>query len=199
MLYLPRGFVHQAFADEQVTLHITIGVVPFRWLDLALATMKCSAERTRSLREALPPGFIGNPEMPRLARERLEGILGPLADDGDIRNGLSELGKQFVTKLAPVIDNRFEILAAVEGLGENSVLGKREGSVAAIEVAGGNVNLYFRGGTMSGPASMERALQFIVAKETFRIEEIPGLAAPSKVIVAARLVKEGYLTILSSE
>ena len=47
---------------------------------------------------------------------------------------------------------------------------------------------------------MERALQFIVAKETFSgSRKFPDSAAPSKVIVAARLVKEGYLTILSSE
>ena len=196
MLYLPRGFVHQAFAEEQVTLHITIGVDPFRWLDLALTTMKFSAERNRSLREALPPGFMGNPEMPRLAKERLEGIIGPLADDDDIGKGLSELGRQFIAKLTPVIDNRFEILAGAEGLGQSSVMGKREGSVAVLEVAGGNVNLYFRGGTMSGPASIHRALKFIVAKEIFRIEEIPGLDAPSKVVVATRLVAEGYLTVL---
>jgi hypothetical protein len=199
MLYLPRGFVHQAFAEEQVTLHITIGVDPFRWLDLALSTMRFSAERTRSLREALPAGFIGNPEMPGLARERLEGIIGPIAEDGDIRKGLSELGRQFIAKLTPVIDNRFEILAAIQGLDQNSVMGKREGSVAVLEVVGGSVNLYFRGGTMSGPASIQRALKFIVAKEMFRIEEIPGLDASSKIVVAARLVTEGYLTVLSSE
>ena len=47
-MYIPRGFIHEAFASEASSLHITVAVSVFRWADLMRAALQMpSAPMTR--------------------------------------------------------------------------------------------------------------------------------------------------------
>ena len=64
LLYIPRGFVHEAFTSEQASLHLTVGVNVYRWADL--------------LGEALAAAHAGRPAVPRSdCRVRSWGPSGP--------------------------------------------------------------------------------------------------------------------------
>ena len=50
LMYLPRGFIHEAYAAEETSLHITVAVSVFRWADLmrlALARLVANDVRFR--------------------------------------------------------------------------------------------------------------------------------------------------------
>jgi ribosomal protein L16 Arg81 hydroxylase len=197
LLYLPRGFIHQAYTENEVTLHVTVRVEPLRWLDLAIAALKLTAEQTPALREALPPGFLHDTNLSKTARNHLRDLLGPLVQDSDILAGVTVLGKELTSKLFPLLDNRFETLGAIGSLSQASVLRKRDGTVSFLESANGRLNLYFGGNLTSVPQRVSPALEFIIANDTFTVEAIPGLDESSRLVLARRLVKAGYLTTSS--
>ena len=196
LLYLPRGVIHQAYAEEQVTLHITVSVEPFRWFEVAAAALKAAAGRKPALRESLPPGFLNRPDMAQQAGERLRDLLS-LIDESDMETALAETAKGFTSRLTPVLDNRFETLGALQSLSGQSVLSRRAGSVAFLETRRNTLHLHFGGNTVSVPARIRPSLEFIVASDRFAVDAIPGLDAESRLVLARRLVRAGFLTIRS--
>jgi lysine-specific demethylase/histidyl-hydroxylase NO66 len=55
-LYLPRGFLHQAVSTDEISIHITIGLLCYTWWDL-LQEIVAGAREDSRLREALPAGL----------------------------------------------------------------------------------------------------------------------------------------------
>jgi hypothetical protein len=194
MLYLPRGWVHQAYSEDATTLHVSVRVEPFRWLDIAVEALRLSADRNEGLRRSLPCRFLDNPEASTIAPELLRDFMGPLVESCDITEALAVLGKQFTRRLMPLLDNRFETLGAIGGLSLESVIGKREGAVTFLEVSDEKVHIYFGGNVVSMPERVLHAINFIVANDTFSVKAIPGLDDASRLVVVRKLIKGGYLT-----
>ena len=44
LLYIPRGHIHEAFTSDSASLHLTVGVKVFRWLDLLQYALARAAE-----------------------------------------------------------------------------------------------------------------------------------------------------------
>jgi mannose-6-phosphate isomerase-like protein (cupin superfamily) len=196
LLYLPRGVIHQAYAEDQVTLHITVSVEPFRWFEVVMAALKAAAGRTPALRESLPPGFMNIPDIIHPAREQLRTMLSLIRED-DLVTGLTETAKAFTSQLTPVLDNRFETLGSLNSLSGQSLLSRRIGSVAFLETRGNSIYLHFGGNTVSAPARIRPSLEFILARDRFSVETIPGLDAASRLVLVRRLVRAGFLTVSS--
>ena len=57
LLYVPRGFVHQAAASHGTSAHVTIGIHATTWGDLLALAAAQESRMEPSLRETLPPGF----------------------------------------------------------------------------------------------------------------------------------------------
>jgi len=56
VMYLPRGSIHYAVAQESSSLHLTIGLYPFEWKDFASVLLEEIAKENRALRESVPLG-----------------------------------------------------------------------------------------------------------------------------------------------
>ena len=54
-LYLPRGYLHSAVAQGEVSIHLTVGVHPLTAYDLARELIAAAAA-DRELRRSLPLG-----------------------------------------------------------------------------------------------------------------------------------------------
>ncbi|MCA1692242.1 MAG: cupin domain-containing protein [Actinobacteria bacterium] len=55
-LYIPRGFLHSAQAQEDLSVHLTIGVLTQTWHDVLREVVTAAAEEPR-FRQGLPAGF----------------------------------------------------------------------------------------------------------------------------------------------
>src|SRR3954466_9099543 len=60
LLYIPRGWVHEAVTGELASLHFTIGVYPPLGKDLLNAALEALVDRHPELREALPVGPLSS-------------------------------------------------------------------------------------------------------------------------------------------
>lgn len=57
LLYLPRGYVHETSTSSDFSLHLTMGVTVYSWVDVAL-TLAAQSRESDALRQGLPPGFL---------------------------------------------------------------------------------------------------------------------------------------------
>jgi hypothetical protein len=127
----------------------------------------------------------------------LRSLLSLLANECSIDEGIVELGKEVAHKQTILLDNHFEVLAGVESIDGKSLLRKRVGTVSFLERTEASVMLHFAHKTVSLPLKALTAIEFILASGVFTAGEIPGLTAASRLVLARRLVKDGYLTVSS--
>jgi hypothetical protein len=77
LLYLPRGFIHSTATSRTSSLHITLGVTVFTWIELLAEWLQTSKIYPR-YRRALEPGFTRNPEARQRLKEELPKIIAEL-------------------------------------------------------------------------------------------------------------------------
>lgn len=196
LLYLPRGYVHEAFTSERSSLHLTLGINVFRWVDLlheALAGLAASDER---FRESVPPGGLSGRGMPPAQRERFRMLLDALARDAAPDEALRRIGDRFFGALSVLPDAHLVPQAAAPPIDLDTVLEKRPGALCRVLREGGWVSIEFPGGRVGGPAKIAGALDFVAAHERFRARALPDdLGDESKLVLARRLLLENLLRV----
>ncbi|HUB97830.1 MAG TPA: cupin domain-containing protein, partial [Stellaceae bacterium] len=74
LLYLPRGYVHSTTTSDTASVHVTLGITVYTWVEL-LVEWAQSSRTYATLRRALPPGFATSEDVKQQLKERLPQIL----------------------------------------------------------------------------------------------------------------------------
>jgi ribosomal protein L16 Arg81 hydroxylase len=175
-LYLPRGWLHAATTSDDESLHLTIGVNVYTWLDAFRAALNdCAtdvafrrapagepAELLEALRARLTPGHVERRRREKLIRTR-----------------------------RPILEGQFEALRALTALDLETELERRETVLALLE----GTRLSFEGTTLEFPEHVRGELEFVLAADApFRAADIPGpLDKEGRLALVRRLVREGLL------
>ena len=69
LLYLPRGFVHTTNTSETFSIHVTLGITVYTWIEV-LSEWLQAAKLDERFRRALPPGFAGAEANARTLKEK---------------------------------------------------------------------------------------------------------------------------------
>jgi ribosomal protein L16 Arg81 hydroxylase len=204
LLYIPRGVVHEAMTTDDSSIHITLGLHVWRWADLLREAIMALAETDVRLRASLPVGLLaggrtGGDQLQAQARELLRGC----AETFDVERVLRRMGERIVQRREPVPDGHFESLDRLDTITGDTWLQRRTGMLCGVAEQNGKVTIMFPGGVVSGPATLERALRFVAAAETFQVRDLPGpewapLSAKAQVVLAKRLVSTGLLSVRSA-
>lgn len=96
LLYLPRGFTHTTNTAGEPSLHITIGVTVYTWVEL-LAEWAQSSRHNLAFRRALPPGFASRAELRQQTKETLVKMLALLQEETDSARMLDEFYQRLTT------------------------------------------------------------------------------------------------------
>jgi cupin superfamily protein len=186
-LYLPRGWLHEAETSTSDSLHLTIGITAYTWLDAARdALAECEDEV--ELRRGVGDTDGGGELLARLLAERL----GPAAVEGRRR-------RRFLESRRPIREDGITQLRAVEHLGPETVLERRETVIADLADRPNGVALVFEGKEVRVPARARPELEACyAAEEPFRAADLPGgLDAEGRLVLVRRLVRESFLRIVS--
>ena len=184
-LYLPRGWLHQAETSDTDSLHLTIGINAYTWLDAAKAAL-AETEQELAFRHGIEQGAD---EADSLA-ERLGAELDPELVAKRRR-------RTFVQTRRPIRADGLTQLRALEHLDTETELERRETVIADLEEGGEGWTLAFEGRELRFPAHAGPELEACYeADEPFRLSELPGdLDAEGRLVLARRLVREGFLRI----
>jgi len=182
MLYLPRGWLHAAKTSDADSLHLTIGVNVYTWLDAFRAALDLCAREVEFRRSA------GSGDADALL-ERLAARLSPT----DVRR---RKRRKLVRSRRPVLDGQIEQQRLLRELDANTELERRP-TVLVDLAASGTPRLSFEGKSLEFPVHGREELQFILeADGPFRVADLPGaLDEDGRLVLVARLVREGLLRI----
>jgi JmjC domain len=186
MLYLPRGWLHQAMTSDVASLHLTIGVNVFTWRDAVRAALDEAAREDVELRRGVPPDG-----------QSPEGLLDALAARLAPDEVSSRGRRSFVRTRRPLRDDAFDQLRALDDLDLDTPLERRPTVIADLSDAKDGLRLSFEGRELVLPAFLRDDLEFLLATdEPFRPSDLPGrLDDQGRLVLVRRLVREGLLRI----
>lgn len=184
-LYMPRGWLHMAVTSTTDSLHLTVGVSVYTWLDALKAALDECADDVDFRREAPGDAHVAEELVARL-QERL-------APEEVARRRRERL----VKGRRPILGDQLAQLRALDRLGLDTVLERRDSVIADVRVDTDAVQLSFEGKEVGFPAHLLPEIEFVSeAEEPFRLSDLPGdLDEESRLLVARRLVREGFLRL----
>jgi bifunctional lysine-specific demethylase and histidyl-hydroxylase NO66 len=180
-LYLPRGWLHQAMTSSTDSLHITVGVNVYTWLDAFKAALGECEDDVHFRRS--PDGD---------AEDLLEALGARLAPD----EVSARQRRKLVSTRRPLLPDQLTQLRLVEGLTLETLLERRPTVLFDLDGS----SLVFEGKTVALPAVAREDLEFIAsADEAFTADELPGdLDDETRLVLVRRLVREGFLRLRES-
>jgi ribosomal protein L16 Arg81 hydroxylase len=199
LLYIPRGYVHEARTTDASSIHISIGVRSYSWSDLVGELLALETQRDPELRRALPAGFSSDAGATSLIADRLPALIAALARSDRMEQAVDRLRERLIARMQPLPDSHLRSLDQLEQLELDTRVEKRAGMLCHVALEGDSVGLAFPGNRMRGPAAIEPAFRFIAdASDAFPVRALPSILSDrSKLVLAKRAIREGLLTIAS--
>lgn len=200
VLYLPRGFPHEAMTTGESSVHLTVGVHVYRWVDLLREALDFFAEDELEPRQALPPAFLDDSldgaRLSELATRFARALTeSSLADRAKERLGTGLLG---AGKAAG--RGHFRSLDGLVDLTSDAVVARVPGLMCRVRTSADEATIEFATNYVSGPPRVEPALRFVAEHERFAVGELPGaISVEDKLDLVSRLVAEGLLQHASEQ
>jgi hypothetical protein len=196
VLYLPRGFPHYARTTDTSSLHYTVGVDPYRWIDFMTEALHELAETDPRCRHAVPLGFfdlLTDGAAPRDFAQRLSGRLG---DEVFVERVRQRLEARRLRGNKATAAGHFASLDEARNLTVGSTVTRVPGVHCRVRQTADSAIIDFVDNYVSGPALVAPALRFIARNRGFAVADLPGdLSAEDKIDLVERLVDEGLLQI----
>jgi hypothetical protein len=181
-LYLPRGWLHEAATSNSDSLHVTVGVNVYTWLDAFKAALDECADDVEFRRS--PDGE---------ADDLVERLRMRLGSDGVERRRRRRL----VQTRRPVLGGQLTQVRALDRLTLETPVERRPTVLFDLE----GTTLVFEGKEVTFPALAREEVGFVASIEgPFAAADLPGeLDGKSRLVLVRRLVREGFLRLSEPE
>ena len=178
-LYLPRGWMHEALTSDEDSLHLTVGVNVVPWADAVRAAV-ARAEDDIAFRRGVPDDGTG-----------ADGLVDRLAAELEPERVAAARRRAFVDGRRPILTGQLEQLRRLDAIDPDTIVERRETVIAELD---GDA-LRFEGKAIRFPPQALDALAALVEAEApVALADLPGrLDAAGRVVLARRLVREGFL------
>lgn len=194
LLYLPRGFVHDARTTEESSIHITLGLLPRYWYHL-IEEMAQIAKKQPTFRQALPHGFTTEQEKAQFIVE-FETYFHALLDRVDISTLLARADAAFVADQIQPYRGHLHNLLQVPALSAQSVLSKELTVEYLVAERGEEIAISFGEHEITIPTYLKSTLAVLLQEHPFAIHEIQGLLTEQgKIDLITQFVQAGLLRI----
>lgn len=187
LIYIPRGCPHEAAAQSDFSLHLTLGVRTLAWVDLITALARADPESQRPL--TYDPSDPAGASL--AAAEVIQGLARQY-DGAAVANALGHLRAVHARSLPPIAGYHFDAVNRQRRLSEATML--RVTPDAQIEQHGEFVTLLFPGNAVTYPRRAEGALRFMIAAGRFLCGAIPDLRDDAeRLALVTRLIADGFI------
>jgi lysine-specific demethylase/histidyl-hydroxylase NO66 len=200
LLYIPRGWMHEAVTDQVASLHLTIGVYPPLGKDLLHAALEALVDRHPELREALPVGPLGAAANRARLERRFAELVELFATHASAADAAEAIDDQLLGRGRSGGDGHlFQDMEQLGDLARDSQLERRTDVPCRLVNVDGGVGLQFLNGIIQGPAAFKAAMSFVATQtEPFAVSDLPGLSPEHQLLFAASLVTDGLCRLCAS-
>lgn len=196
LAYVPRGVIHDARSSEELSLHLTVGILSYRWADLLLEFVADACLKDAAFRKGLPPGFARDGFNQEGAGKIFENLLQRLASGADCGPILGRFADRLIASGSPLLRGQMDQLALADRLRMESIVGVRNGTLFRIEKNDSSISICAFARKVNFPDYVETALRFALSKPRFCIRDLPGnLDDNGKLVLVRRLVREGLMVV----
>ena len=189
VLYLPRGYVHSASANEATSLHVTIGIRSMTLRDVTVSAMKKAALADPALRR------VARFRDPRRAEalEHTRACLHALADRVDLRALFDDVLYSMIRKRVRPMDGRLLDRLAPPAIEHGTRLQLRPDCLMHLFERNGRLSLLADGKAIAFPNGVQQALGHVRQADSFTAAELSSLEHESRLILVRKLHAEGLL------
>lgn len=203
ILYLPRGTVHWATANQTASAHVTIGLHPMLYAQLIERAVKGLYGEDVDFRKALPIGFASSEDGRRLAADMLAKLLARVGEVLSPSELIGQAAKRATSLGLPALRHHLTDLEQLDGIGLTTPVRRRPELRWRMTVTPQVVNIDFHGKTVHLPAVVAEEVRFLADGEGDGDGEvvsgaaIPGdLGDEGRLLLVTTLVREGFLTLV---
>jgi ribosomal protein L16 Arg81 hydroxylase len=194
VLYIPRGIMHAAVTTEDISLHITLGVMPYTWSDLLVDCVSEMVERSPEWRANVPYGFAAGRVGHDALRAELAKLAGGLAQQADLSTVVTERQRAFESNLRPRAPDLLRQAAGAAAVSERDRVQWRPGVPARIEPRNGRVVVVSGGREVDFPAAATKTLRHLLSGDAVLASDVDdGLDWESRRVVLSALIREGLV------
>jgi hypothetical protein len=196
LLYLPQGLAHAAAAQNEVSIHVTLGLRPAYAAELVEELARLAGEDAY-LRFPAPPLFAGEAAR-RIFEEaflrRLQALISKTRPAELVELRLRALTEKHGQGWA----GRQSDLSLLHRMTPATVLRKRSGIATTVKRADGYLVVEFAGKSVTVPGFLNAALNTILSEPAFAVRDIQGfISEPGRKKLAGEFVKAGLLRIVA--
>jgi Cupin superfamily protein len=194
VLYCPRGLFHAARATDEVSLHITLGLIGKTWADAMVEAISEACLASPAFRAHLPVGFA-TPGFDRGAAEAtFRSLIETFARDARLGPILDRIAESFVTSRRPSFEGCLEELDSPPPISTGCRIVARPHLVYLLREEGESVVVLFGSTQITLPSFTREALAFALSGAPFLVSDMPGpLDDAGKIVLVQRLIREGML------
>lgn len=199
VLFVPRGWIHEAETGDESSLHLTLGVYPPLWHEVLAKSLEALTMRHDKFRAALPVGFLHDAEVSTPLAPHFDELLQLVAGESSVADVMGMLQDEFVRLGRSAPDGQMiSDLDRLDLIDDQTKLVRRQGVMARVAVVDDSIALQFARSLVSASLDHRHAMTFLVATHhPFVVSELPGLPADDRIALARRLVRDGLLKFVS--
>jgi hypothetical protein len=198
-LYVPRGYLHSAHAEQELSAHLTVGVPAQTRHDVANVVVRGAADDAW-FRGGLAPGWADDGDA--LADDVRDVVrrLRDWLDTVDAEAVARQVATSFWKGRPPLLSGQLHQLLSLERLADGSVLRRREGTVCRLSSDGQeHLRVLLGDRELRMPAALSPVMHRIAAQSgPFPLSALADeLDELSRLVLGRRLVREGLLEIVA--
>jgi lysine-specific demethylase/histidyl-hydroxylase NO66 len=187
VLYLPRGLLHDAVSEADLSCHLTIGIQPKTYLDLILTAVAIAADGDPRFRRHLEPGSFTIQEDDIAAAVRLMGEVSP----DDFREAGAAFCELLASERRRTPAGAIRLLEGVEKLSEADYFRVIPNLMCSLSDRANIIELTVFGRSLEFPRSSQADLERCLNGTAFRMIDIN--ASPNRSEFVRRLLLEGIV------
>jgi hypothetical protein len=193
-LYLPRGSIHSAAAQEDVSLHLTIGVLAVTRHELLRRIVDRTAEQP-AFRRSLPVDHAAAPLAARRVVKEVVAELIEWLETIDVDAVADEHVDREAGRRTPLLDGQLVAMSRLATIDDGTFVRLRRDVRWRLDPAGeGRVSLRLRDRRLELPEAVAPALRRVLDGLPREVGDLGDLLdAGSRLVLVRRLVREGIL------
>jgi ribosomal protein L16 Arg81 hydroxylase len=195
VFYCPRGLFHSARSTDEISLHITLGLIGKTWADVMVEAVSEACLASSAFRANLPVGFARSGFERGRAEATFRSLLETFARSANLGPILDRFAENFVTSRHPALDGRLRELDNASPISAESRVAARPHLVYLLREENDQLVILFGSTKISLPSFTREAVTFALnGAPSFVVRDLPGqLDDAGKVVLVRRLIKEGLL------
>ena len=187
LLYVPRGFVHQAAAADELSLHVTVALHPVMWIDVALEAIKQACLEQSALRRTVERATGAD-----YADAQVQAALRKAISPAALKKAKASIDARFMSESPNVLTGQLRQIRALHTLDDDSFVALREPMLYSMEHDNDRVLVSFSNKVLNLPEAARSIIEELAASRIMRAEALRKHGKDALDILR-RLIREGLV------